>query len=134
MAYITQTQIEYVFGTSNVQQWSQLDPTLETTDTTRVAQAIAYAEETINDRFRGSRYTVPFTTVGYVVKDWAAKLAGVWLYQSRGSRGANDANADDLISGHRRAVMEEMDLYLAGQRVMDTGTVSYPHTAPEVVS
>lgn len=120
MAYITQTDIENVFGATNVRAWSNLDSNASTTNTTRIASAIAYAEQIINDRFRDSRYALPLSGAGVViVTDWAAKLAGVWLYSSRGFRQNDDGTEGNRILFHRREVEEMMDLYLSGSRSLD---------------
>ncbi len=135
MAYIVQTDIENVFGATNVRAWSNLDNNASTTNTTRVASAIAYAEQLIEDRFRNSDYAVPLSGAGLViVKDWAAKLAGVWLYSSRGFRQNDDGTEGNRILFHRREVEETMDLYLSGSRTLDCARRwNNEPTAPYVV-
>ncbi|HPS52794.1 MAG TPA: DUF1320 family protein, partial [Phycisphaerae bacterium] len=88
MSYATKSEIESVFGKSNVASWSNLDNEMSGADDTRIASAISYADSIINARLRGGRYALPLVnsqgTVPGLVKDWAAKLAGVWLYECRG--------------------------------------------------
>lgn len=121
--YISQTDIENVFGATNVRAWSNLDTNASTTNTTRVDAAIAFAEQLIDDRFRNSMYSLPLTANGTdslrPVIDWAAKLAGVWLYSSRGFRQNDDSTEGNRILFHRREVEELMDLYLSGSRTLD---------------
>ena len=116
MAYCVQSDIENVYGTASVKQWSNLTPTATSTDTARVASAIAWAEYTINSRFAGSAYQVPFPTVNVVITDWAARLAGVWLFQSRRPREGEGGDAESGVAGNERWVMEQIDQYLAGSR------------------
>lgn len=132
--YIAQADIETVFGTGNVAIWSNLSGG-RTADTTRIAEAIAYAEQIIDDRFRGSRYAVPLTTADgntlNQVKAWAARLAGIWLYRARGM---NDEEGTNKLEGIEERVLAEMSDYLAGARRMAaTTSESDQPTAPIVV-
>lgn len=119
MSYITQADVEGEFGTANIAKWSQLDNTVATADTTRIAAAIAYAEREIDNRFRTSRYSVPLTGDGatlYEVKRWAQVLAGVWLYANRGT---HDENTEaDAYQAKVDGVHAEIDSVLAGQRAI----------------
>jgi len=128
--YIAQSDIEDVFGVDSVAAWSQLDPDEDdsTADTARIAKAIAYAERTVEDRFRNGRYAVPFSGTSVVLVDWCAKLAGVWLYSSRGVNATRGNDAEERIMFHRRAALEEMDLYLSEQR--DLG-LTLAHSSPD---
>lgn len=118
--YITQADIESVFGDDNVATWSNLDNTDASANTDRITSAINYAEAYIDDRFRLTRYAVPLVGDGvtlYVVKDWAAKLAGIWLYQSRGTRDNNEEG--DKLTDMKEAVMDDINAYLSGQRKLN---------------
>ena len=140
MSYITQTDIEDIFGTTNVAKWSQRSQasTSTTADTARIADAITYAEDVVNSRFRHvSRYTIPFVATGSAMDQsvvyWCAALAGVWLFNARGA--TTDKNADgDGIRSHRAIAMAEMDAVLAGMRRLacqtDPGTGTGRATAP----
>ena len=133
--YITQSDIESVFGDDNIATWSNLDNTDATANTDRITSAISYAEAYIDDRFRLTQYRVPLQGNGvtlYIVKDWAAKLAGVWLYMSRGVRDDNDQG--DKLSDMKDSVLAEMDAYLSGQRKMNAVyNYSDTPTAPTIV-
>lgn len=138
MAYATQTDIENLFGTANVARWSQLDNTSTDTNTTRITLALTVADAMIDDRFRGSVYAVPFTTVPTMVTQWAAKFAGVWLYSSRGINnraGASGEEADQRILFHQKTAMEEIDFYVSGRRKFPTTVVTSVRggTSPWVV-
>lgn len=121
--YIQQSDIEDVFGEANVLVWSNLDNDSETVNTTRIARAIAYAEEDIENRFRCGQYVIPFVgsagSLPSVLTDWMAKLAGVWLYESRPQRvgSGDDENAEEInFSRMRRQVEKEINQYVSGQR------------------
>lgn len=86
MDYCTQSDIEDIFGTQNVAQWSNLDNVTQTADTNRIARALQHATDEINTTFRGGIYAVPLVLnsgAGTVVA-WAAKIAGIWMYNNRG--------------------------------------------------
>jgi len=133
--YIAKSDIESVFGADNVAAWSNLDNTDAGANEDRIDAAIAYAEAVIDDRFRTSRYAVPLQGDGatlYVVKDWAAKLAGIWLYESRGLRDANDEG--NKLRDMLRAVHADISAYLAGQRrLRATPAEADAPTAPVVI-
>lgn len=115
MAYITQPDIETVYGVNNIAVWSNLENDGSGASTSRIAAAIAYAEEYVDNRFRGSRYAIPFqgtSGVPKVLVDWCAKIAGAWLYRSRPPH----AKQTDLVANVVDGIENEIDAYLAGQR------------------
>lgn len=134
--YIDQTDIENVFGAGNVALWSNVDSTTERSaeDTARIALAIAYAENYVDDRFRGSRYAVPFVESASggraVIDDMCAKIAGVWLYENRGSSAqAQDADSD-RIRFHLKVANDLIDLYCAGTRTLACERAERAGSAP----
>ena len=138
MAYIVQADIESVFGVENVAVWSNLANDSATADTARIASAIENAEEEVESRFLNGEYAVPFTAEranGLVrVKSWCARLAGVWLYNSRGIRAQNQNTDANAVRGHYKAALEEMDAVIAGQRALGCTLNSGTETdAPQVV-
>ena len=90
--YCTQSQIEDVFGVENIQTWSDLDNS-GTTDTARIARAIAVVSERIDDVARITNYKIPLAdedaATSASLSDLAATLAGIWLYEARGSQDFN---------------------------------------------
>lgn len=85
--YANQSDVENLFGVENVKRWSQLDPDLTTVDATRVDAALDYAEGQIHTKLRGGIYAIPLVLTDEsveLIKDIQARLAGVWLYESRG--------------------------------------------------
>ena len=113
--YSAQSNVEDIFGVTNVAVWSQLDPTQPpgTDDETRIQRALDYADARIISFFRnfGNYVTplVPLNTDVNLVTRWAATLAGVWLYESRGLR--DDTKDGNKFSTMARQVIAEMSLY-----------------------
>ena len=140
MPYCIQADIESLFGVENVAAWSNLDNQTTTADAGRVAAAIAYAGAVIDDRLRNSRYAVPLVGVdGPLVQatDLAARLAGCWLYESRGmadSDGAARTGSGDAgcVAAHRRYVQRVLGRYLAGQDQLPAVLSRMVTTAPQV--
>ena len=95
MPYAVQSDIENIFGVENVALWSNITPgTTQNApaNAARVALALQYADDTINEAMRNNgQYQIPLTlrgnapgaTMGLIV-NCAATLAGAWLYKSRG--------------------------------------------------
>ena len=128
--YIDKSDIEDVFGVENVILWSQLDNEVAEADEDRIDAAIAYAEQIIEDRFRGSRYQVPFAgTAGtlYQVTYWCAVVAGQWLYRTRG---LSDRDSEDKIELLAETIEVDMRQYVAGQREMAAACAETEPTAP----
>ena len=119
-SYISSADIDNVFGSVNVTKWSNLDNATTTRDAGRVISAIAYGEGFVEDRFRGGEYSVPFqrTTGSWPVMlvDWMAKLAGIWLYRSRGSLDGDKDKGADKYDDMSEKVEEQIDAYVSGQR------------------
>src|SRR3972149_1682098 len=134
--YIVQSDIENVYGTTNVAMWSQLDSALTTADTTRIAGAIRYAEAIVDDRFRGSRYTVPLTgSTAHLapVVDWCSKLAGIWLYESRGLQDGFLAEDANRVTYQKVNIHREIDAYLSGRWRGGFGLSEQARDAPVAV-
>lgn len=137
MPYSTKTDIESVYGVTNVAVWSQLNESasraatgIPAADSARINAAIAYADAVIDDRFRGGRYAVPLSPVSPIVTNWSAVLAGIWLYRSRGvASGADTADANRYV-GMEQNVYREMDLYLGGARTLTAAQADTFPTMP----
>lgn len=130
--YISQTDIENVYGTDNVAAWSDLTGG-DTANTTRIASAISYAEGFVENYFRVSRYQVPFVQLSgaydVVLVDWMAVLAGDWLYRSREVRRKTDTPG--RTSANVERVKEEMSDTLALKVGLNVGLRADPMpTAP----
>jgi hypothetical protein len=119
--YAAQSDIEDIFGITNVAVWSQLDPTQPpgTADTDRIQRALDYADARIIAFFRvhGNYATplVPLNSDADLVTRWDATLAGVWLYESRGLR--DDTKATNKYAAMARQVIAEMGVYRASEKL-----------------
>ena len=134
--YIAQSDVEDQFGANNVAVWSQLDNTTTGADTARIDDAIDNAEQTVEDRFRGGPYAIPFTGGGsrglVKVIEWCAKLAGLWLYENRGLR--DDEEGGNKLTAIKNAVFHEIALYLSGQmRLKADAAMAGRPTGPVVI-
>jgi phage gp36-like protein len=116
-AYIVQSDVEDLFGVDNIAAWSDLSGA-GSADSARITRAISYAEGIIDDSFRDGRYAIPFVPVPTIVKDWAAKLAGTWLFFCR-PRYGKDTKAAEGFSQLREDVFEEMGTYQSGRRKLN---------------
>lgn len=133
MAYSAQADLNNVWGSDNVAAWSDLTGG-GTADTSRISQAIAWADRRIDNRFRRqSRYVIPFTvgadgTYDDQLVDWSAVLAGDWLYRSRQVRRRRREGEDEagLTSSHVARVMEEIDECLSNRSLIDASEKSNP--------
>ena len=117
--YIKQSDIENVFGQDNIAIWSNLTGGVSV-DSTRITAAINYAEGLIDDTFRGGRYTIPFSPVPTMIKDWSSKLAGIWLFMCRPLFKKDKESSEGLVD-MREMTLDEMDAYTSGRREFDTG-------------
>lgn len=132
--YINDTDVKNVFGSTNVIRWSNLEGG-STENETRTLAAIRNGEEEVENRLRG-RFAIPLSGSGgvpYKVKDWMARLAGVWLYESRGQRDARQDEESNRVRFHRRQVHGEIDQVLAGQIHLALSESQTRPTAPVVV-
>lgn len=139
LAYCVQSDVEAIYGVTNVALWSNLENVsitegTPTEDTARIDTSIEYAESVINDRFRSTgRYSLPFSPVPFAVKNWAATIAGVWLYRSRGMQTGEDTAETNRYAGMEANALREMDLYMGGARRLNLPENDVRNTAPVVV-
>jgi hypothetical protein len=136
MSYAQQSNIEDIFGPSNVAAWSRFDfgAPSGAADPNRIATALAYADAEINSFFAEGPYALPLncsiseSTVLY----WAGVIAGVWLYGSRVSTSYIDYEGNRFIA-MKAMVYADMQLYKAGVKRLDTA-LKFPHaTSPTAV-
>lgn len=131
-SYANLSDVQAIFGASNVARWSNLERDNAQTAAARVDDAIAWAEAHIDDRFRDGPYVVPLT-VSTVVTNLAAKLAGWWLYSSRGLLEKDDSEVAGKMQGHRKEAEDAINAYLCGARRLNAERVDAAPTAPVVV-
>lgn len=130
--YATQSDIEDIFGKDNVAIWSNLDG--ETgADTTRIARAITYAEENVENRFRSGKYALPFNPIPAVVVHWVATLAGLWLFENRPDY--KNAKEDEVkgFKDMRDALEVDIEAYVSGQRQLASNKVDTTQPSSPVV-
>jgi len=130
--YISQSDIENIFGVNNVIAYSNLDSDNTTVNITRVQAAIEWAESYVNSRFRNGKYQIPFPTTCKEVVNWCATLAGIWLYEARGMRDGNEEG--NKLSDKKREINSEIASCLAGELYLNVESHdSSSPSAPMVV-
>lgn len=129
--YISQSDIEDIFGIDNVRIWSNLANENSSANSARITNAIKYAEAEIENRFRNGRYAIPFVNGGSVLVNWIASFAGIWLFEHRPVFNEEEAvGFDDL----RESIDSDIEQYLSGQRLLPAGlSASTDVTAPVVI-
>lgn len=86
MAYITKADVEAIFGVENIKTWGDLDnDKVQSKIDARVTTAISAAEDDCNSLLQNGAYEIPFSTAPTIIKTICARLAGVWLYNARGT-------------------------------------------------
>jgi hypothetical protein len=113
--YCALADIENAFGKENVSGvsgtggWVDLDNDGNSANrTARANAAIAYASDAIDDVVRNTNYTIPLATAASAtpttVTNLAAILAGLWLYEARGTQDMNPRTGEPV---HRLAFRRE---------------------------
>lgn len=136
--YCVKGDIEAIFGPTNVGTWADLDNDADPVKiAARIALAIDYASNEIDDRLRNSRYVIPLTTsepaIPDTVKRMGATYAGVWLYEARG---VDDVDNDSGSPRHRLSIhVDRFDAWikmvLSGQTHLDA-VLRVETTVPKV--
>lgn len=90
MAYCEDSDIEQIFGTENVDFWADLSGSDEaSTKAARKEWARELATEMVDNILRGTPYAVPAKSPSgstpKTIVDLTARLAGLWLYEARGT-------------------------------------------------
>ena len=88
---IVQSDIEAVFGSTFVAQWSNTGSISQSpsANSARIAVAINYGASQVNGRLQNSQYTTPLsatndTAVPIEIVDAMATFAGYWLFRTSG--------------------------------------------------
>lgn len=136
--YIEQSDVEDQFGIDNVKVWSDLE-NADVVNTARITRAISYAEDRIDDWFRGGRYAIPFVFTAGVpatVIEWASLYAGAKLYRPRGLRDEDAGERiAELVSGGEvgGGVDGEIREYMGNIRQLNAAPARSQPDAPVVV-
>ncbi len=136
MAYATQANLESRFGITNISKWSNLDNDSAEANADNITDALAEAEQIIDDRLRGGPYAIPLVATSgstlYQARRWTVVLAADILYSPRGMTEGDKIRArlDPAVQN----VHAEIDAVLAGQRTLAANRVG-PNTpqSPAVV-
>jgi len=115
-SYVTKDDLEDIFGKDNIATWSNLDGEADA-DTVRIDRAIAVAEEDVENRFRDGKYALPFNPIPLVVKDWCARLAGIWLFENRPGYNKNEEEKEGF-EDMRDSIDRQVEAYTSGQRTL----------------
>jgi hypothetical protein len=138
--YADQNDLQDEIGIGTLAQISNLDGTATGLpgngpigpDTGRIQRALNYADDTINNTFRNSRYAVPLVvnSASSTVTQWAVAFALEWLYRPRGQRD-DDPNQVRFTNGAKQA-KDEINRYLIGQRFLDATLSKHVQTQPQI--
>lgn len=133
MPYSERSNIEDIYGVTNVEKWADLDNDGDATKiTNRITAAITRADDELDNRLRESRYVVPFTTVPSAIEYLSALYAGIWLYSNRGVTDYNaDGEAQDQLQHQRNDFDEKVRMIHAGTYILDVS--SSVKTYPQVI-
>lgn len=121
--YCTRTDVEDTYGVANLVKWASLGG--DASDVSgRIDRAIAAASAEIDDYFRASYYKLPLATAtGAVpagIRDIAATLAGVILYEALGVRNyGEDGQPGHSLMQQRTGAMTAIKEILTGVRRID---------------
>jgi phage gp36-like protein len=100
-SYCVRSDIEQAFGVNNVTIFADLDNDgNSTTIAARIARAIVVASEEIDDAARKGGYRIPLQneagTISATVVNLCAVLAGLWMYEARGSKEVDPRSGSQL--------------------------------------
>jgi len=91
--YCTRSDVERIFGATNIAKWADLDSNNnDVAIDERIASAITVASAEVDSILAGSPIRVPITTVPTLIREVTASLAGVILYEGRGTQGVAAEN------------------------------------------
>lgn len=136
MAYATREELELLFGKSNVEKWADLENEEDAGHiTTRIDRAIKHADNRVDSMLRRSRFRVPLSPVPDVIVDIATRLAGVWLYESRGVQDWNEETGRPAhkLQWHKQEAERVLRAIQAGQIDLESGRFGVRTSSPTVV-
>jgi len=118
MAYCIVSDVEMLFGETNVDKWADLDNDEDALKiAARIEWAIEEADNRIDTRMRGALYTIPFADPApRTIETLSARLAGIALYDGRG---ITDQEMDDRMAAHRKLVETTFGELISGKIRLD---------------
>jgi phage gp36-like protein len=138
MAYCVEADLNNMYGANNVQTWADLDGDEDAGKiAARIAAAIVVADDEIDSYMRGGPYPLPLaddaSATPKLVTDISAKLAGVWLYESRGVQDISpEGDPVHRLQWQRKRAYQVMRELKAGVLRLDDSDVE--SFAPAVVT
>lgn len=107
---LTRAGLDIQFGCKNITEWADLNNSGNSIEiNARINYALAWAPEEMASRISGGR-PLP-TTTSVVVENVQYKLAGIWLYESRG---IPDQDAKSPVAHHKQWVNQWFKDYSVG--------------------
>jgi hypothetical protein len=102
--YCVKSDIVDIFGVKNIEKWADIDnDSNAVTIAARIARAIDVASDDIDDQLRQSSHLIPISTPAgttpTAIVDIAAKLAGVWIYEARGTEDSKGIHRLSSVKG-----------------------------------
>ena len=126
MSYCTRSDVEAIFGTSDVAEWADLNNNDDAGEiTSRINWAIDVAAEEFDDFFRTAGYRVPIQDADgntpTTVKYHNAMLVGVLLYEWQGVQNFDPQTGQPhhKLAWHRQHVYEFLREVVQGTRKID---------------
>jgi len=121
--YCTDANIRAVFGSDNIDKWSDLDNDESAGSmAARVTVSIAKAGDWIDSRMRSSKYIIPLQTQAAAtppeITEIAATYAGVWMAQARGLERFQGDNEHPVFR-HLARITAMLDEIAIGKRRID---------------
>jgi hypothetical protein len=114
--YTNSTFLYRMFGEGNVTDWANFGATSVATAAARIDEAVNYADNYVDTYLSGGVVKVPFTDpIPDVVSDAATIIAGVRLYEARGSLTA-DSDATEAPTHIYTAARKKAGRILSGIR------------------
>ena len=137
MPYATRSDMEQIFGKTNIDAWADIDklPTTTVTEqsassaaiTARIDFFLAEADVEIDDALREGPYEVPFITVHSALTAIAARLAAYRMYTARGAVADDNELADAL-----KYVEQKLQGYRSGSLRFPVAVTERAGAVPDV--
>lgn len=127
LAWTSRKEIERVYGVESPKQWADLDGDQDADKIDEVIQNVVLdATEDARDRLSGAPCGV-ISSAPRVLRRHVSMLAGVMLYDARGTVDATDEEGRNRLSHNRKLVERFFRQALSGQRrLQGGGNVTYP--------
>ena len=129
MSYASRSDLELVYGKSNIEKWADIDNDGDPVAIdARITWALEEADDRVDNRMLEGPYVIPFNPVPRSVVNIAARLAGYYLYESRGMTDPDDT-AKNQVKPLRGYAEQQLDDMLSNRIRLDaarTANTTYP--------